>query len=68
MATASTINRVFKIGQTRVEDPDPSMTSEQVQEHLSTQYPELTSGSFTGPDLKNGEHVFTFQRKVGTKG
>ena len=65
---AKQITRVFKNGSTELPDPDPDMTVKQVQEHYATAYPEFTTGSFTGPEIEDGRQVYTFQRKVGTKG
>lgn len=66
------LKRVFvvKVNNTEVEleDPNTNMTPDQVRKFYSSQYPQLTNGSVTGPVWKDDKMLFTFSTTVGTKG
>jgi len=50
MATSKEAVRIFKYGSLELQDPDPSMTPEQVREFYSSVYPELTQSVIEGPE------------------
>lgn len=60
--------RVFIHKGNEIEDPDRSLSSDEVQGFLSTRYPELTTATIAGPEMKAGKAVYTFKTTVGTKG
>ncbi len=68
MLEARPVTRVFKFNNRNFPDPNPKMTPTQVKDVYATQYPELGSAGVEGPELKNGEQVYTVVRQVGTKG
>ncbi len=49
-------------------DPNPNMGPEDVQRFYSSEYPELTSSTVTGPSMKEGDAVYSFQTIIGDKG
>ena len=46
----------------------PAASAGAVAEHYATLYPELTTCSIEGPELKGKRRVYTFVRRIGTKG
>lgn len=62
------VTRGFKVGNRVLPDPNPSLSPAQVKDLYATQYPELASAAVEGPELRNGQQVYTFPRQVGTKG
>lgn len=49
------------------EDPDPSMSTDAVRQHLSNFIPELSNAT-TKTTKEGGDTIYTFERRVGTKG
>lgn len=49
-------------------DPNPSMTVDQVMNFYSNTYPELTTATAQGPEIKNDQSIYTFKTTLGTKG
>ena len=62
------VTRSFKVGNRVLPDPNPNLTPEAVKDLYAAQYPELASAAVEGPELRNGQQVYTFPRQVGTKG
>ena len=62
------LKRVFKHKDLSLEDPDASMSSADVLEFYSNQYPELNNAKVTGPTAKNDTLEYVFSTSVGTKG
>ncbi len=59
--------RVFVYDNREFDDPDPSLTVEQVKETMTSFFPELATA--TVQERQRGEDtVYEFQRRVGTKG
>lgn len=59
--------RKFMFNGERLADPDPTMKPDDVKNHYAAQHPELTNATFTFS--KEGPmDVYTFAKKVGTKG
>lgn len=49
------------------EDPDPSLTIDEVRHHLTNFFPELANAE-TKKSKRGEDDVFTFEKRVGTKG
>lgn len=62
------ITRVFKFNNRRFPDPNPKLTPSQIKDIYAAQFPELASAAVEGPELKEGQQVYTLARQVGTKG
>jgi PRTRC genetic system protein C len=60
----------FKKGMEQVElgDPDPSGSPEAVMSYYSNIYPELTTASVHGPEIREDKAVYEFRTTIGTKG
>jgi PRTRC genetic system protein C len=52
----------------RVPDPDPKMSGEQVRELLTPSYPEIATATLTGPEDTGTTLRYTFSRAIGSKG
>ncbi len=53
---------------TRLPDPSPDLPVEQVQDMLTTAYPELATAKVEGPVDTGKALRFTFRRFIGSKG
>ena len=51
-----------------LKDPHPNMTIQEVINHYSTEYPELTTASVQGPDMDGEMAVYKFTTVLGDKG
>lgn len=49
-------------------DPNPEMSTAQVQVYYSTMYPQLTTATLHGPEYVNDKNRYTFSTVIGTKG
>jgi PRTRC genetic system protein C len=49
-------------------DPNPADTPEAVMSYYSNIYPELTTASVHGPEIKENKAVYEFKTTIGTKG
>lgn len=59
--------RIFVYDGRKFPDPDPKMTVDEVRQHFTTFFPELSNASST--ESKEGDDtLYTFSRRVGTKG
>lgn len=69
---ATQVKRVFQFKKGKedlvLDDPNPALTPEEVLSMYSTPYPELTTATVTGPDLKDEQAIYVFKTTVGTKG
>jgi len=68
MLQTRSVTRSFKFNKRVLPDPNPKLSPLQVRDFYATQYPELASAAVEGPELKNGQQVYSFARQVGTKG
>ncbi len=68
--TLTEIPRVFLLGKdkTRLPDPNPAYTPEQVLSFYSGPHPELTTATIGAPVIEKDEQVFVFSTTVGVKG
>ena len=66
------LKRVFKLthdGEEIVlDDPNPSLTPNEVQKLLSGKYPSITNANVSGPKIEDDSSVYEFSNNVGTKG
>ncbi len=52
-----------------IPDPNPNFTPEEVMNFLSNRYPELTTSTLVGPNVKDdGTVEYEFKTTIGTKG
>lgn len=49
-------------------DPGPAFSPDQVRDLYTAQYPELTTASVDGPDMKGRVAQYKFVRAAGAKG
>jgi PRTRC genetic system protein C len=70
MSTLKTepLHREFFYNGTRIPDPAPNMTVDQVRELLTPGYPEIATATVTGPEDSGNALRYTFSRAIGTKG
>ena len=66
--TVNALHREFFYNGTRIPDPAPSLTVEQVREILTPSYPELATATLVGPEDTGGTLRYTFSRAIGSKG
>ena len=62
------LHREFFYNGTRIPDPAPSLTVEQVREILTPTYPEIATATLVGPEDTGGTLRYTFSRAIGSKG
>ena len=62
------LQREFIYNGTRLPDPAPNLTVEQVREILTPSYPELATATLVGPEDSGGSLRYTFHRAIGSKG
>jgi PRTRC genetic system protein C len=65
---ATALVREFVYNGTKLADPNPTASLDQVRDILSATHPELANAAIDGPTVTNGRQVFTFVKSVGTKG
>ena len=66
--TIKPMRRVFEYAGSHFEDPNKTMSVEQVRGLLATQYPEIATAALTGPETVGDKCVYRFERAIGTKG
>lgn len=66
--TANTATRAFSFNGVDLQDPAPNMSPDEVRELYSATFPELTTATIEGPEVRNNRLIYTFKRAVGTKG
>jgi PRTRC genetic system protein C len=49
-------------------DPNPSDTPDAVMSYYANLYPELTTASVHGPEIREDRVVYEFKTTIGTKG
>lgn len=60
----------FKKGNEKITltDPNPTESLESVMNYYSNIYPELTTATVHGPEIKEDKAVYEFKTTIGTKG
>ena len=66
--TATPLHREFFYNGTRIPDPAPNLTVEQVRELLTPTFPEIATATLTGPEDTGTALRYTFSRAIGSKG
>lgn len=49
-------------------DPNPEMTPQDVIKFYSSEYPELTNATISGPKVEGTKAVYSFKTSAGVKG
>ncbi len=62
------LKRKFFFDDETLEDPNPDFTVDEVMGFYSVKYPELTTATVHGPEVKGDEAHYSFKTVVGTKG
>ena len=65
---AEALLREFNYNGTRIPDPAPQMTVEQVRDLMTPTYPEIATATLTGPEDTGTALRYTFSRAIGSKG
>lgn len=55
-------------GTVKLSDPNPAESPEAVMSYYSNIYPELTTATVHGPEIKEDNAVYEFKTTIGTKG
>ena len=61
------MSRIFVYDGREFPDPDPQASVEVVRQHMSTFFPELTNAE-TREEARGEDRVYTFAKRIGTKG
>jgi len=61
------MGRVFIVESREFPDPDPNLSVDEVRQHMSTFFPELSNAE-TKQSKRGEDDIITFQKRVGTKG
>jgi PRTRC genetic system protein C len=65
---ASSLPREFVFNGSRIPDPDPQMSIDQVCDLLTPSYPEIATATMTGPEDTGTSMRYSFSRAIGSKG
>lgn len=66
--TTTAVVRVFSFSGVELPDPSSVMSTDDVRDLYSATYPELTTATIEGPEMRGNRMVYTFRRAAGTKG
>jgi PRTRC genetic system protein C len=64
----SALPREFVFNGSRIPDPDPRMSIDQVRDLLTPSYPEIATAALTGPEDTGTSLRYSFSRAIGSKG
>jgi PRTRC genetic system protein C len=64
----SALLRQFVFNGTRIPDPNPQMSIDQVRDLLTPSYPEIATATMTGPEDTGTSLRYSFSRAIGSKG
>lgn len=68
MLQTTQIKRKFKFDNQIIEDINPKLSAEDIKDHLSGTYPQLTNAKIINKGIQEDmTHLFEFQTIVGTK-
>jgi len=62
------LQREFSYNGTRIPDPAPNLSVEQVRELLTPTWPEIATATLSGPEDTGNALRYTFNRAIGSKG
>jgi len=65
---ATPLKREFEFNGVKLNDPGPEFTVEEVRDAMAAMYPDLTTATIEGPEIKDDVACYKFVRNVGTKG
>jgi PRTRC genetic system protein C len=68
MAEVNKLERVFKFKDKTLKDPDETLSTNEILDFYSNQYPELNNAKVSGPVVKDDKLEYEFSTSVGTKG
>jgi PRTRC genetic system protein C len=63
-----TLQREFFYNGTRIPDPAPNLSVEEVRELLTPTWPEIATATLEGPEDSGNALRYTFNRAIGSKG
>jgi PRTRC genetic system protein C len=63
-----TLQREFFYNGTRIPDPAPNLSVEEVRELLTPSWPEIATATLEGPEDTGSTLRYTFNRAIGSKG
>jgi len=66
--TVKALHREFFYNGTRIPDPAPNLTVEEVRELLTPSFPEIATAALAGPEDNGVALRYTFSRAIGSKG
>jgi PRTRC genetic system protein C len=66
--TVKALHREFFYNGTRIPDPAPNLSVEEVREVLTPSYPEIATATLAGPEDTGDALRYTFSRAIGSKG
>ena len=66
--TVEAANRVFKLADVILPDPDINMTVDEVRKFYSGQYPEITTATLGDTEFEGDTVTYTFTQSVGQFG
>jgi PRTRC genetic system protein C len=66
--TTRALPREFVFNGSRIPDPDPQMSVDQVRDLLTPSYPEIATATMTGPEDTGTSLRYSFSRAIGSKG
>lgn len=66
--TVATLKREFVYGNQVLQDPNPSLSIDQVRDALTVAYPEIATAALAGPEITESAMRYTFTRAIGSKG
>lgn len=64
----SNLKRVFRYDVHTLPDPGPNLSPAQVKDLYTHNFPELVNAEIEGPNVVDGQAVYSFRRVTGTKG
>jgi PRTRC genetic system protein C len=64
----TSLPREFVCNGSRIPDPDPQMSIDQVRDLLTPSYPEIATATMTGPEDTGTSLRYSFSRAIGSKG
>jgi PRTRC genetic system protein C len=66
--TVSALKREFVYENKVLEDPNPSLSIDQVRDVLTAAFPEIATAALAGPEVTDTAMRYTFSRAIGSKG
>lgn len=62
------LERSFSYSGMVLPDPGKNLSVDQVKDVFASIYPELTTASIEGPEIRAGKMVYSLKKAIGTKG